>query len=116
MLTRQQSRLLDFISVYTGTRGYAPTFEEMKTAIGLKSKSGVHRLIDGLVERGFIRKLAYRVRAIEVLQTIKQPPDLRSQIDRILDDEARAKPEASGALASAKVRIHGALLAGEARG
>lgn len=69
-LTRRQRDLLDFIGAYMATENVAPSFEEMKNGIGLKSKSGIHRLIHSLEERGFINRLPYRNRAIEILQPV----------------------------------------------
>ena len=66
MLTKKQHELLLFINKRLGESGICPSFDEMKEALGLKSKSGVHRLITGLEERGFIRRLAHRARALEV--------------------------------------------------
>src|SRR6476620_346621 len=66
MLTRKQYELLLFINDRLGEGGVSPSFDEMKDALGLKSKSGVHRLITGLEERGFIRRLPHRARALEV--------------------------------------------------
>jgi SOS-response transcriptional repressor LexA len=71
MITRQQKALLDFIKARVDEVGIPPSFDEMKDGIGLKSKSGVHRLILALEERGFIRRLANRARAIEVLTPTK---------------------------------------------
>lgn len=68
MLTRKQHELLLFIHRHVGTQGVSPSFDEMKHALGLKSKSGIHRLITGLEERGFIRRLAHRARAVEVVR------------------------------------------------
>lgn len=68
MLTRKQHQLLIFINERLNATGVAPSFDEMKEALGLKSKSGIHRLISGLEERGFIRRLAHRARALEVLR------------------------------------------------
>ncbi|MBB4857050.1 repressor LexA [Novosphingobium chloroacetimidivorans] len=73
MLTRKQHELLRFIQVRLEETGISPSFEEMKEALDLKSKSGVHRLISALEERGFIRRLPNRARALEVL---KQPENL----------------------------------------
>ncbi len=70
MLTRKQHELLSFIQNRLEESGISPSFEEMKEALDLKSKSGVHRLISALEERGFIRRLANRARALEV---IKEP-------------------------------------------
>jgi repressor LexA len=72
MLTAKQRELLQFITVRLEGSGISPSFEEMKDALDLKSKSGVHRLISALEERGFIRRLPNRARALEV---IRQPED-----------------------------------------
>jgi repressor LexA len=66
MLTRKQHELICFINDRLETTGVSPSFEEMKEALDLKSKSGVHRLISALEERGFIRRLPNRARALEV--------------------------------------------------
>ena len=68
MLTRKQYELLLFINRRLAENGVSPSFEEMKDALSLKSKSGIHRLISGLEERGFIRRLAHRARALEVIK------------------------------------------------
>ena len=68
MLTRKQFELLTFINRRLQDTGVSPSFEEMKEALSLKSKSGIHRLISGLEERGFIRRLAHRARALEVVR------------------------------------------------
>lgn len=68
MLTRKQKQLLVFINERVKTGEIAPSFEEMKHALGLKSKSGIHRLINALEERGFIRRLPHKARAIEVIK------------------------------------------------
>jgi repressor LexA len=68
MLTRKQYELLLFINERLGEGGVSPSFDEMKDALGLKSKSGIHRLITGLEERGFIRRLPHRARALEVIR------------------------------------------------
>ncbi len=73
MLTRKQHELLLFIHRHLGEQGVSPSFDEMKDALGLKSKSGIHRLITALVERGFIHRLPHRARAVEVLRL---PEDL----------------------------------------
>ncbi len=66
MLTRKQKDLLEFIHARMSREDVAPSFEEMKKALGLKSKSGIHRLISGLVERGYIQRLPHRARALEI--------------------------------------------------
>lgn len=68
MLTRKQLELLDFIRQRVDADGVPPSFDEMKDALDLKSKSGIHRLITALEERGFIRRLAHRARALEILK------------------------------------------------
>ena len=68
MLTRKQNELLTFIHGHIRKNGISPSFDEMKDALNLKSKSGIHRLITALEERGFIRRLAHRARALEVLK------------------------------------------------
>lgn len=74
MLTRKQYELLLFINDRLAEGGVSPSFDEMKEALGLKSKSGIHRLINALEERGFIRRLPHRARALEVLRL----PEVRS--------------------------------------
>lgn len=69
MLTRKQHELICFIEDRLAETGISPSFEEMKDALGLKSKSGVHRLISALEERGFLRRLPNRARALEVTRT-----------------------------------------------
>ena len=73
MLTRKQRDLLALIHERTQEQGVPPSFEEMKEALDLRSKSGIHRLITALEERGFIRRLAHRARAIEV---VRLPEDM----------------------------------------
>ncbi len=68
MLTRKQHELLNFLAARLRETGVCPSFDEMKDALGLKSKSGIHRLIAGLEERGFIRRLPHRARALEILR------------------------------------------------
>jgi repressor LexA len=68
MLTKKQRELLLFINQRLTATGVSPSFDEMKEALSLRSKSGIHRLISGLEERGFIRRLPHRARALEVLK------------------------------------------------
>jgi repressor LexA len=84
VLTQRQHQLLRFIQSYIGHRGVPPSFEEMRDALRLKSKSGIHRLIMGLEERGYIRRLAYRARALEVTRI---PPNCQ------LDPPLELEPE-----------------------
>ena len=68
MLTKKQRNLLIFINKKIRSTGVSPSYEEMKNSLGLKSKSGIHRLISALEERGFIKRLAHKARALEVLK------------------------------------------------
>jgi repressor LexA len=68
MLTKKQYELLLFINKRLNEQGVSPSFDEMKEALALRSKSGIHRLITGLEERGFIRRLPHRARALEVMR------------------------------------------------
>jgi len=81
MLTKKQHELLTFINQRLAATGVAPSFDEMKDALNLRSKSGIHRLISGLEERGFIRRLPHRARALEVVK---------------LPEESAAQPVAAG--------------------
>lgn len=73
MLTAKQHQLLVFIQERLAENGVSPSFDEMKDALGLKSKSGVHRLVNALEERGFIRRMANRARALEVIKMPEKP-------------------------------------------
>ena len=68
MLTKKQIQLLEFIQARMARDGVPPSFDEMKLALDLRSKSGIHRLVTALEERGFIRRLPNRARAIEVIK------------------------------------------------
>ena len=70
MLTLKQSELLTYLSGHMQQHDVPPSFDEMRDALGLASKSGVHRLVSGLEERGYIRRLANRARAIEILKPV----------------------------------------------
>ena len=70
MLTRKQSERLAYLSDHMQQHDVPPSFDEMRDALGLASKSGVHRLVSGLEERGYIRRLANRARAIEILKPV----------------------------------------------
>lgn len=76
MLTQKQKDLLISIHESVQENGVAPSFDEMKDALGLKSKSGIHRLISGLVERGYLERLPNRARALEV---VKLPEDYKKE-------------------------------------
>ncbi|WP_435170527.1 transcriptional repressor LexA [Falsirhodobacter sp. 1013] len=94
MLTRKQMELLNFIRERTERDGVPPSFDEMKEALVLKSKSGIHRLITALEERGFIRRLAHRARAIEI---VKLPEAMeRGFTPKVIEGDRMAAP--AGAL------------------
>jgi repressor LexA len=82
MLTEKQKELLLFIHSRMQESGVPPSFDEMKDALDLKSKSGIHRLITALVERGFIRRLPHRARAIEVIRLPENAGDARTAARR----------------------------------
>lgn len=93
MLTKKQLDLLDFINRRLQRDGVPPSFDEMKEALDLKSKSGIHRLITALEERGFIRRLAHRARAIEI---VKLPDSMGSApagfTPRVIQGDAQSAP------------------------
>ena len=89
MLTKKQHELLIFIERHLTTTGFSPSFEEMKEALALRSKSGIHRLISALEERGFLRRRHHRARALEVVRL----PDAMTPQGAI---EAAAEGEAPG--------------------
>ena len=88
-MTRKQAELLSYIETYMTTERVAPSFEEMKVAVGLKSKSGVARLILALEERGLIRRLPNRARALEVTQDNPLAVFTAEQLQAELDRRAR---------------------------
>lgn len=91
MLTRKQRDLLEFIYKRMQRDGVPPSFDEMKVALDLRSKSGIHRLITALEERGFIRRLAHRARAIEI---VKMPDAMKDGgfEPRVIDGDRREPP------------------------
>lgn len=117
MLTRKQHELLRFIQTQLEESGISPSFEEMKEALDLKSKSGVHRLISALEERGFIRRLPNRARALEI---IRQPDDVsigraqRAAANSNASDGAVQAPAAMPQPANDVIEIplHGRIAAG----
>jgi repressor LexA len=94
MLTKKQRELLLFLSGRLKDTGVSPSYDEMKEALDLKSKSGIHRLITGLEERGYIRRLPHRARAVEVLRMPENEDQLnsplRSDKTKVLDFEANS--------------------------
>ena len=118
MLTRKQHELIRFIQTRLEETGVSPSFEEMKEALDLKSKSGVHRLISALEERGFIRRLPNRARALEVL---RQPDDVTSGAStkaplpsNVVELRPAPKPAAAPAPANdiIELPLHGRIAAG----
>ncbi|MCF3948509.1 transcriptional repressor LexA [Acidiphilium sp. AL] len=107
MLTRKQHELLIFIDQHLRRTGCSPSFEEMKEGLDLKSKSGIHRLIGALEERGFLRRHKHRARALEV---VRLPADLLPAAER--PEETRFTPNVIRGDFSA--RFQGARAAGEA--
>ncbi|MEL7462585.1 MAG: transcriptional repressor LexA [Pseudomonadota bacterium] len=109
MLTHKQLDLLKFIQSRMDKDGVPPSFDEMKDALNLRSKSGIHRLITALEERGFIRRLAHRARAIEV---VKMPEGLGGPKSSVVTaDFSAPKEPAIGAQAGA-VPLVGRIAAG----
>jgi repressor LexA len=113
MLTRKQHELIRYIQAKLEETGVSPSFEEMKEALDLKSKSGVHRLISALEERGFIRRLPNRARALEVL---KQPEDVTSKAPARADNVVALKRPEPARPAPAndviEIPLHGKIAAG----
>ncbi len=111
MLTRKQYDLLHFIHKRLQSEGVPPSFDEMKEALDLRSKSGIHRLITALEERGFIRRLAHRARAIEIL---KLPDSLEAKAPRRASiDMPEGKGVSAGAMAlSMELPLMGRIAAG----
>lgn len=105
MLTRKQSELLTYIHGRLGESGVSPSFEEMKDALALKSKSGVHRLISALEERGFIRRLPNRARALEIVRM----PDGNASIP-VNSKTSAAPPQAANDVV--ELPLHGRIAAG----
>lgn len=113
MLTRKQHELLTFINDRLSETGVSPSFEEMKEALDLKSKSGVHRLISALEERNFIRRLPNRARALEILRlpdAIKTPAPAPAAKANIQTPPSRPTPSAANDVL--EVPLHGRIAAG----
>src|SRR5262252_2646312 len=100
MLTRKQRELLLFINQRLTATGVSPSFDEMKDALNLKSKSGIHRLVSGLEERGFIRRLPHRARALEV---VKLPEESAASADRGQFSPTVIRGDFTGSLIGASV-------------
>lgn len=114
MLTRKQQELLAFIDQRLQADGVSPSFEEMKDALQLRSKSGVHRLINALEERRFIRRLPNRARALEVLQMPDAVRTARAPL-RLVPPVASPRPPVQAMIAANDtivVPLHGRIAAG----
>jgi repressor LexA len=118
MLTRKQHELLLFINERLQKDGVPPSFEEMKEALDLRSKSGIHRLITALEERGFIRRLPNRARALEVIRLPEdaQPPKpVRAFAPNVIEGNlGRVRPSEDGedARRSVPIPVMGRIAAG----
>ncbi len=104
MLTPKQYKLLMFIDNSIKEHGCCPSFEEMKQAVGIKSKSGIHSLIEELIERDFIKKLPHKARALEVLKIPRFKPR------EIIEEEKKAKQALLGA--AVQLPLYGKIAAG----
>ena len=111
MLTHKQHELLCFINDRLADTGVSPSFEEMKEALDLRSKSGVHRLISALEERAFIRRLPNRARALEVLRMPEraEPKKRAAKVDPKPDNFRPAPPPANDVV---EIPLHGRIAAG----
>lgn len=102
MLTKKQIQLLEFIQMRMARDGVPPSFDEMKLALDLRSKSGIHRLVTALEERGFIRRLPHRARALEIIRL----PDALMRTDgdaggfkpRVISNDRLPPPRPRGAM------------------
>jgi len=120
MLTAKQHELIRFIQQRLEETGISPSFEEMKEALDLKSKSGVHRLISALEERGFIRRLPNRARALEVIRNPEDStpiPRTSAAVspaanDTVVAPSAAAKPAPEPANDVIEIPLHGRIAAG----
>jgi repressor LexA len=117
MLTRKQHELLMFIHERIKETGVSPSFDEMKEALDLASKSGIHRLITALEERGFLRRLPHRARALEVVKmpqqaTASSPPKGRAPFRPQVVEGVRAADGSGGAADVRELPILGRIAAG----
>ena len=122
MLTQRQLQLLKFIQNYSRDHGVSPSFDEMRAALKLQSKSGIHRLISGLEERGYIRRLAYRARALEVVKPLADGPvgneldttpfEPSSNVVRGAFRRNRPEPAAASASSGTPLPLFGRIAAG----
>ena len=113
MLTRKQRDLLDFIHKRVERDGVSPSFDEMKEALDLRSKSGIHRLITALEERGFIRRLAHRARALEILK-MPDSADSPGFVPQVIEGDRAAPPRGAMPVeaAASELPVMGRIAAG----
>jgi repressor LexA len=118
MLTKKQRELLLFINDRIKETGVSPSFDEMKEALDLASKSGIHRLITALEERGFLRRLAHRARALEVLKlpesAVPQPMGRTPFRPSVVDGNGGARKAALSAPRGVMIPVMGRIAAGTA--
>ena len=118
MLTKKQRELLLFINDRLKETGVSPSFDEMKEALDLASKSGIHRLITALEERGFLRRLAHRARALEVLKlpesAVPQPIGRAPFRPSVVEGNGGARKAATTAARTANIPVMGKIAAGTA--
>lgn len=118
MLTRKQLQLLEFIQKRVARDGVPPSFDEMKDALDLRSKSGIHRLITALEERGFIRRLAHRARAIEIVklpESMGGAPTAKGFSPRVIEGDRSDPPRGAISVSDAgafDVPVMGRIAAG----
>ena len=117
MLTRKQHELLMFIHERIKESGVSPSFDEMKEALDLASKSGIHRLITALEERGFLRRLPHRARALEVVKlpqqaTTSSPPKGRAPFKPQLVEAGAAQQAMNAANDTREISVLGKIAAG----
>ena len=122
MLTRKQHELLIFIDHHIRTTGFSPSFEEMKEALGLRSKSGIHRLISALEEREFLKRHHHRARALEVVRMPeKSAAPIRAETPAFAPSVIRgdfggnrlAGVRAAGDAAAVQLPLYGRIAAGQ---
>jgi repressor LexA len=121
MLTRKQHELLIYVDNHLRATGFSPSFEEMKEALSLRSKSGIHRLISALEERGFLRRHHHRARALEVLRLPeKNAEDMRVDVPAFAPNVIRgdftnrlAGVRAASEAAAVQLPLYGRIAAGQ---
>jgi len=115
MLTRKQHELLIYVNQRLKEDGVSPSFDEMKDALGLRSKSGIHRLVTALEERGFIRRLPHRARALEVLKlpdAVAAPSKFSASVIRGHFKTVLAGHKVDGDVESVSLPLYGRIAAG----